>query len=164
MNEGMNEYQDSVGRGFGIVHGSPEEAGKAIELLLHNVRGEPGGERVLGGWHVPAAAAVRNVSAPRAERQALLLPGDHVGDPDVPAADVGHEVGVGGAGDGVEPRAAAAGLDLVGEEGRGALLLLLSGAAAATATAYGDSVVDATKEGICSREHEPVQMRGNDDN
>ena len=97
---------------------------------------------------------------PGAEGQPLLLPSDHVGDPDVPAADVGHEVGVGGAGDGVEPRPAAAGLDLVGKEGRSVLLLRLSDAAA---TACGDSVVDATEEGICGREHEPVQMRSNDE-
>ena len=79
-----------------------------------------------------------------------------MGDPDVPAARVGHEVGVGGAGDGVEPRPAAGRLDLVGEEGRvgrdGGLLMRQPGAAAAD----GDAVVNAAKEGICSREHEPA--------
>ena len=82
--------------------------------------------------------------------------------PDIPAARERHEVGVGGAGDGVEPRPAAGRLDLVGEEGRvgrgGGLLMRLPGAAAAD----GDAVVNAAKEGICSREYEPANHTIND--
>ena len=136
-----------------------------LNTSLHHVGREPRGEGVLGGGRYFDAAAVSHGMriAPRAERQPLLLPGDHVGHPDVSAAAVRHEVGVGGAGDGVQPRPAAAarGLDLVGEEGRvgrdGGGLLLLPGAAAAD----GDAVVNATKEGIRSREHEPTNHTNN---